>query len=176
MARHSRHSVRESENVQIGTPAPPPAAPQGREHLPAGEHRHEESDISARVIAYVGLALIVGAFALHAGLFGYLKALTMIEPPTPQRTQSTLTLQSPEPRLEVDEIADLLKIRAHEDANLSSYVWVNKTAGVVRIPVARAMELAAQRGLPKWGGDVSKSPDEARFGGKDEPLEPTPTK
>ena len=35
-----------------------------------------------------------------------------------------------------------------EEQTLHSYGWVDQQAGVVRIPIDRAMELLAQRGLP----------------------------
>ena len=35
-----------------------------------------------------------------------------------------------------------------EEQTLHSYGWVDQPAGVVRIPIDRAMELLAQRGLP----------------------------
>ena len=35
-----------------------------------------------------------------------------------------------------------------EEQTLNSYGWVDQQAGVVRIPIDRAMDLLAQRGLP----------------------------
>ena len=43
---------------------------------------------------------------------------------------------------------ELQQWRAAEEESLRSYGWVNKEAGIVRIPIARAMELLAERGLP----------------------------
>ena len=54
----------------------------------------------------------------------------------------------PEPRLQVAPAVDMSLFRAKEEAELNSYGWVNQTAGVVRIPIRRAMELIAERGLP----------------------------
>jgi hypothetical protein len=53
-----------------------------------------------------------------------------------------------EPRLEPDPLAPRLSARAQEDALLTSWGWVDKNAGVARIPIDRAMELLARRGLP----------------------------
>jgi hypothetical protein len=58
----------------------------------------------------------------------------------------------PEPRLQPDAVSDLHRMREAEDNVLQTYGWVDKNAGVVRIPVARALDLLAQRGLPNWGG------------------------
>jgi hypothetical protein len=57
----------------------------------------------------------------------------------------------PEPRLQPDPVSDLHRMREAEDNVLQTYGWVDKNAGVVRIPVARALDLLAQRGLPNWG-------------------------
>jgi hypothetical protein len=55
---------------------------------------------------------------------------------------------SPEPRLQVDEVRDLGRLHEHEDSILNSYGWVDQKAGIVRIPIERAMDIVAQRGLP----------------------------
>ena len=52
----------------------------------------------------------------------------------------------PEPRLQTDPRADLRELRAAESAILDNYAWVDKSAGVVRIPIQRAMDLLALRG------------------------------
>ncbi len=54
----------------------------------------------------------------------------------------------PEPRLQPKPRQDLLALRAWERGVLGSYDWVDKEHGVVRIPIERAIELLAQRGLP----------------------------
>jgi hypothetical protein len=55
----------------------------------------------------------------------------------------------PTPRLQTDngnqEVADM---HAREDLLLDYYSWVDRGHGKVRIPIARAMQLMAQRGLP----------------------------
>jgi len=54
----------------------------------------------------------------------------------------------PEPRLETDERGELNDFRMHEEEQLNSYGWVDQKAGAVHIPIERAMQLVAQRGLP----------------------------
>ncbi len=39
-------------------------------------------------------------------------------------------------------------MRAAEEKILHSYGWIDQQKGIVRIPIERAMELTAQRGLP----------------------------
>jgi hypothetical protein len=62
-----------------------------------------------------------------------------------------MRLLPPEPRLQVNAPADLRALRAREDAQLNSYGWVDRKAETVRIPIAQAMQLLAQRGLPAAG-------------------------
>ncbi len=38
--------------------------------------------------------------------------------------------------------------RMQEEKTLNSYGWVDQQAGVMHIPIDRAMQLLAQRGLP----------------------------
>jgi hypothetical protein len=54
----------------------------------------------------------------------------------------------PEPRLQEHPREDLSELRAREDEILSSYGWVDRNAGVVRIPIDAAMKLTLERGLP----------------------------
>jgi hypothetical protein len=51
----------------------------------------------------------------------------------------------PEPRLQRAPQADLAQVRRQERERLTTYAWVDRQAGVVRIPIDRAMELYAQR-------------------------------
>lgn len=69
------------------------------------------------------------------------------EPDAP-RTNQKLQHEFPTPRLEDDERTELAPIRYQEEQTLNSYGWVDQNAGVARIPIDRAMELVAQRGLP----------------------------
>jgi hypothetical protein len=62
---------------------------------------------------------------------------------------------TPEPRLEVKPGGDLKTVRAQEDAILKSYGWVDADKGIVRIPIDRAIEIVAERGLP---ARAAKSP------------------
>ena len=61
---------------------------------------------------------------------------------------ASLVRTPPEPRLEPYPLAPRLKLRAEEEETLTSYGWVDKNRGLVRLPIERAMELLVQRGLP----------------------------
>lgn len=52
------------------------------------------------------------------------------------------------PRLQVDEIYDRENYENRENSVLESYGWVDRSRGIVRIPIERAIEVLAERGLP----------------------------
>ena len=112
--------------------------------------RHERSDMSIRPVVMfgVGLFVLMGVTLLAmGGVFRFFSG----RQPTSDRPASSVAstrVLPPEPRLQVDPSHDLAEIRAAEDAVLKGYGWVDRKAGVVRIPVDRAMELLVERGLP----------------------------
>ena len=58
----------------------------------------------------------------------------------------------PAPRIEEHPAIEMQELHAQEDKILSTYGWTDKKAGVVRIPIDRAMELQLQRGFPSAKG------------------------
>ncbi|MGB6691889.1 MAG: hypothetical protein WBE76_28945 [Terracidiphilus sp.] len=69
--------------------------------------------------------------------------------PELQNKVAELTQSFPTPRLQTDDgNEDLAELHAREDLLLDNYSWIDRSKGTVRIPVERAMELIAQRGLP----------------------------
>ena len=63
------------------------------------------------------------------------------------QTQEEINKTFPVPRLEENERQEIKDFRLQEENTLNSYGWVDQKTGVVRIPIERAMELTAQRGL-----------------------------
>jgi hypothetical protein len=112
--------------------------------------RHAEYEVRLRPIVAFGLGLMV-ITGLVLVLMGWLfNAFTTRQarrevPPSPLASAQQLP---PEPRLQVTPAQALQQLRAAEDAILHSYGWVDQPAGIVRIPIERAMELLAERGLP----------------------------
>ena len=66
----------------------------------------------------------------------------------------------PEPHLQATPAVDLAEHRAREEERLSTYGWIDRDAGVVHVPIERAIELVAREGLPAAkdaaGADASK--------------------
>jgi hypothetical protein len=130
---------------------------------PSGHDSFEHRDLSAATLFYffVSLAVfvLVSSFILK-GFFAYLdhreKAAEQPVNPlvknVPEDTRHVAPgypeTAFPSPRLEEDERGQLNGILMKEDDILYSYGWVDEKAGVVRIPIDRAMDLLVQRGLP----------------------------
>lgn len=73
------------------------------------------------------------------------------DPEVRQKQLQQIAAQFPQPRLQADKgdgAQELADLHAREDLLLNHYSWVDEKAGVVRIPIDRAMQLIAQRGLP----------------------------
>jgi hypothetical protein len=69
--------------------------------------------------------------------------------PEMQSKLSEMTQSFPTPRVQSDDgNQDVADLHAREDLLLNNYSWADDAHSKVRIPIERAMELIAQRGLP----------------------------
>ena len=124
------------------------------DHLENPEHleHHEPSDVNIRAILSFGAALIVLAAVVHLliyVLFGYFSSREGVTVPAEFPLAAAQGhREPPEPRLQTDPRQDLADLRAKEQELLDSYGWVDKNAGIVRIPIDAAMKLTLERGLP----------------------------
>lgn len=94
---------------------------------------------------------------------GKIKNMTS-NPAMEQEQLAEMTQRFPTPRLQTDDgNQDLADLHAREDLLLEHYSWVDSGAahqpgGKVRIPIERAMELIAQRGLPVAPATTDNAP------------------
>ena len=116
------------------------------------EVEHERSDVNIRAIFGFAAGLLVVAVLIHFAVWVLFRYFDAREGRTLSREYPLAATQGsrepPEPRLQVNPRQDLGDLRAREDRVLSSYAWVDKNAGVVRIPIDQAMKLTLERGLP----------------------------
>lgn len=106
--------------------------------------RPEADDVEVGVVIKFGVGLLVVTalvFLAVAWVFKLLDERARASMPQPPPMAERARRPPPEPRLEVSPGAALRSLRAREDEVLSSYGWVDRDAGVVRIPIDRAMEL-----------------------------------
>lgn len=121
----------------------------------------EREDLGSRPIFGFLISLVItGVLIYYAlwGMFHFLDAYNrsherqvspMVVPEEETRTVGQQQIQQfPEPRLEDNERTELNDFRYAEEERLNSYGWVDQNSGVAHIPITRAMDLIAQRGLP----------------------------
>jgi len=114
---------------------------------------YESSDISVRVVTWFAAGLIASTiviFLIVAWLYRVLESVHP-SPDAPSRIALHPHLIAPPPRLQTNETMDLARYESAEKAKLNGYGWIDKQAGVIHIPIERAMDLVAQRGLPTRG-------------------------
>jgi hypothetical protein len=111
---------------------------------------HELSDLRPGYIALFGIALtaVIVAAAVITTLLIHFKAAEQSRQETPIPRLAGERETTPEPRLQLDANKELRQMRAAEDTALNSYGWVDRSSGSVRIPIERAMEILAKKGLP----------------------------
>jgi hypothetical protein len=143
-------------------------------HEHADLHRHnpevgtERSDVNVGgIVGFgAGLALCTALVCLVLyGVFALLRNGFTQAPPNANALVGTREPVAPEkmpaafpsPRLQVNYFGDLAAMRKDWNEKLQGYYWVDKNAGVVHIPIGRAIELTAQRGLPSRSEEQPKS-------------------
>jgi hypothetical protein len=106
---------------------------------------YEPTDISSRLVTWIaaGLAVFVVAVPVLTPLAfpDSMRHLTPSAPPA---------LSSDAPVLEIAPRAELKLERRGDDRFSETYGWTDRDHGIVRIPVSRAIDLLAQRGLSGW--------------------------
>jgi hypothetical protein len=125
--------------------------PHASQRDPHADVHHEESDVNIGPILGFGAGLSIVAvfvFFLVWVLFIYFSSREAARVPPQYPMAATVRDRlPPEPRLQTNPRQDLIDLRAGEEQILGSYGWVDKNAGVVRIPIEEAMRIVVQRGL-----------------------------
>ncbi|MFL6528525.1 MAG: hypothetical protein ACJ8IQ_10535 [Chthoniobacterales bacterium] len=120
---------------------------------------YEPRDVNVRAVVWFAVGLVVSAIIIHLALGG-LFVLFKRQHPSPD-APSRIVLQprvvAPEPRLQPNPVPEFSRFRTSEEEELNSYGWINKERGIVRIPIERAIDLIAQRGLPTRGPGTNNS-------------------
>jgi len=120
---------------------------------------HELKDVNVRNLLWLGAglcAIVLLAVLSMKLLFGYYAAH---QPSVPAASLlETGPELPPQPRLQIHEHIDLERKLAADQSTLNSYGWVDRNAGLVRIPIDRAIDLLAQRGLPARSQTAERGP------------------
>jgi hypothetical protein len=121
------------------------------------KHAHETSDANSRNLIIFGVALcclVIAGLLISKGVFHYFVGHQGLGPPA--SPFENVRMLPPEPRLQVSAPKDLRQYKAEQEEILNNYGWVDQTAGIVRIPIDRAMDILVQKGLPVRGATPPK--------------------
>jgi hypothetical protein len=110
---------------------------------------YEVRDVNTRLVLWSvgGLAvLVVIAFVVIGLLYNFLEISQPVRriPPLLEEAQGL----PPGALLQRNPAQDMTQMQREDETILNSYGWVDREAGVVRLPIERAMELTLERGLP----------------------------
>ena len=131
--------------------------------------RHETTDVNVWAVGKFAIGLVVVTVLSVGLLFGLLKFFQSREETSVANTVEPTKL-FPQPQLQKTPILDLKAIRAEEDKLLNGYAWVDQPKGVVRIPIERAIEVLAKRGLPTRPAPAASGTDVSHGGADTEPV------
>lgn len=123
------------------------------------EDGHELRDMRTRqVVRWLALlavsivVLVIAVTVFERAMLGRIGTLRAVVEDTPQ-------VAAPAgPRLEVANGELLSALHAREDRVLNNYTWIDQSAGTVRLPIDRAIELTALRGLPPRSESAGQAP------------------
>ena len=114
------------------------------------EAGHEITDAQAGPLLKIGIAMAVLVIVSFVSMVVMFKVLVYYQPllqGVPHLLSSARVETLSEPLLETDAPRLRLALRAQEDEKLNGYSLDAKT-GVAQIPIERAIDLIAERGLP----------------------------
>lgn len=106
-----------------------------------------DRELNVRFI--VGFAVVltvvtVGMAALMWTTSSFLSdRLEAQDPPPPKLPSARVQQKPPGPQLQADPERELDEMRLEEERQLSSYEWIDQGGGIARVPISRAIELAA---------------------------------
>jgi hypothetical protein len=143
-----------------------------------GQEGFEREDMSPAGVFYFMVGLAIVAILIHfivTGMYRYLDSYdtqhqapmnpmavkTGVDPRTMTFHEAGGHMQKtfPQPVLEDNERQQFGALVEKQDEVLASYDWVDQKNGVVRIPIDKAMDLLADRGLPvRNAGAASATP------------------
>jgi|KBSMisStandDraft_5_1062788.scaffolds.fasta_scaffold1147520_2 hypothetical protein len=120
---------------------------------PVSNVQEDKIDLRAIFGFAFGLAIVIVVVEI-AMVVWFRMGVSAIDASNPPKVFPLAALpddrRPPEPRLQEygQSREDLKNLRAAEDDVLNGYRWVDRNRNIVRIPVADAMKLTLQRGLP----------------------------
>ena len=116
---------------------------------PGNSNGYERRDANPASLVHfcVGLALtLVVAWAGMWWLLGYFGRVQPLGPSATPFQRPEERQLPPLPRLQVEPVLELNEARNQQRSELDTYGWVDRSHGIVHIPIDRAMDLILERG------------------------------
>ena len=138
---------------------PTSAQPQTTKPAPRGVVEPDGVNVNGIVLFLIILAITVAIVHLvvSATFLKLKRSAAMEDQQTAEHgvTASVAATRThfPAPHEQISPQLDLQALRAQQESELNSYGWVDAKAGVVRMPIERAMVLIVERGLPTRSGN-----------------------
>jgi hypothetical protein len=118
----------------------------------ASAHGHEPDVVGARPVwigvTVLSVLLVLGYFIPTLLENALLEREARRSPPANPLAATEGRKLPPAPRLQVNPARDIDELRRAENEVLDGYGWVDAQKGIARVPIARAMAFAAEKGLP----------------------------
>ena len=134
---HDSHSHASADDEYLNTP---------------GGAGHEHTDANVWMIVQFAIWLLVSAVIVHTGVYFMFRvfvdqreAKAPAEFPLAVGQERRLPAG---PRLQRFPANEIYEFRTGENERLNSYGWIDRNAGTVHIPIADAMRMTLERGLP----------------------------
>jgi hypothetical protein len=136
---------------------------------------YERRDADVRTLAWLLVVLLavtgLAALAMRV-LYARFAAQAERRTAPPATLAGTRAAIPPEPRLQNTPFDDLRRMKMEEDTALSSYGWVDRAAGIVRLPIDKALDIAAAGGIPQPPPEAAGA---AQGAGQDSGASSTPS-
>jgi hypothetical protein len=120
-------------------------------------HAHETSDANIRNLIIFGVCvalMVIGGLVVSRGIFHYFTGHQGLGPPA--SPFENVRMLPTGPRLQIKAPQDLERYKAAQEEVLNGYGWVDRKAGIARIPIDRAMDILLQKGFPVRGASWPK--------------------
>jgi hypothetical protein len=131
--------------------------PQGRQSGGDATHERKDADVIG-VLMIAGLLLLVLSICFLV-CWGILHLFNRERDAQLRGRRAATAAQAPafpQPQLLVHPGRELEKLQGAERAQLDTYGWSDRSRGIARIPIARAMQLIVERGLPEVGAGQTR--------------------
>jgi len=112
-------------------------------------HGHEHSDWNLNWVAGGGITLVISVAIMLIVSWWIFREFQYWASSRQLGTVTGPPTAPPAPQLQVSPTAEWTAMLQREQAILHSYGWVDRSRGIIRIPIERQMEIIAKRGFPQ---------------------------